>query len=298
MDAGFRGSAPLHAAIPPLPSPFMDSPINVPPIRPRTVRVNAPSTASSIPVVPATFPSTTGPVKATRKKWPVALGIVGIVLCVIASCLGVIIGLPVVKEMLATVTLAPTTLTPPTPIVNQPTKTSTPLPQIDFGEFSLTINNQSPYDVCYIFISPVDNDNWGDDWLGLEDVIAPGETMTFDVPEGAHDFLAETCEEATLATGWDLVSDVTYDIGGAGLVPVSVYNDLEEVVCFLFISLVTSDDWGDDWLGEIESLPSGGSRIFFVSPDIYDFSAMNCDEQELGYQYDTPVYDNVEWVIH
>lgn len=304
MDAGFRGSAPLQATAPSLPSPFMEPSGNVPPVQPQPVRVNVPSmanppsTAFSIPVMSATVAPTSGQMQAPRKKWPVALGVVGALLCVIATCLGVIVGYPVLQDMLATATTPVTaTLIPLTPIVNQPTKTSTPLPQSDSEGFSLTINNQSPLDVCYVFISPIENDNWGDDWLDIETIITPGASMTFDVPAGAHDFLAETCDEATLVTGWDLISDATYTIGGPGFVPVTIYNYLDEDVCYLFISPVTSDDWGEDWLGDDESIPAGGIRVVFVSPDMYDFSAMNCDEQELAYQYDTTVNDALEWFI-
>ena len=133
--------------------------------------------------------------------------------------------------------------------------------------------------------------------LGSEQVISPGSILVIEVEEGVYDFLAETCEEVTLHTGWNLDSDVTFTVGGSDLVPVLISNSLDEEVCYLFISPVTSDDWGQDWLGDIESLPSGGVRIIFVSPGIYDFSALNCEDEEIGYQYDISVDGETEWII-
>ncbi|TFG70183.1 MAG: serine/threonine protein kinase [Anaerolineales bacterium] len=311
MDSALNVSRPLPVGAPPLPSPFAEPSGHASQAQSQPVRVGAPSgytptMASSIPVIPSAGAPTGAQAQAQKKKWPVALGVVGLLLCVIAGCLGVIIGYPVLQDMLASPTVpattalprtATSTLRPPTDISNQPTKTMTPLPTINSEGFSLTVNNESPLDVCYVFISPVDNDNWGDDWLDVEGVIAPGATMTFDVPAGAHDFLAETCGEATLVTGWDLVSDVSFTIGGSGLVPVTVYNNLDEEVCYLFISPASAEDWGADWLGDIESIPSGGVRVVFVSPDVYDFSVMNCDDQEIGYQYDQKMQDAFEWFI-
>ncbi len=311
MDAALRESGPLQVGTPPLPSPFAEpsgstAPVQQQPYQVRSQPGYTPTRASSIPVIQPTDVQSTAQGQPQKKKWPVALGVVGVLLCVIAGCLGVIIGYPVLQDMLATTTVPATTaaprpatatLRPATSVANQPTETAVPLIPPGSDGFSLTINNESPIEVCYVFISPVDNDNWGDDWLDIESVISPGTSMTFDVPAGAHDFLAETCDEATLVTGWDLVSDVIFTIGGPGLVPVTVYNNLDEEVCYLFISPVSADDWGTDWLGDVESIPAGGARLVFVNPDIYDFSVMNCNDQEIGFQYDQTVQEAFEWFI-
>jgi serine/threonine protein kinase len=296
MATGLRQSGDLHSVIPPLPSPFIEPADSVPHQQTQPVSGPTPSIPSSIPVRPAVITPTSGRMPETRKKWPVALGVIGGLLCVIAACIGAIVGLPILQDMFATTTPPPTTR-----IIQQPTITLTPTPpstvQIITGDFTVTINNQSPYDVCYIYISSVDSDSWGDDWLDSEQVITPGETVSFDVSIGAYDFLAETCEEATLVTGWNMQSDVTYNIGGSDVVPVWITNNLDEEVCYLFISPATAEDWGQDWLGDIESISSGGTRIVFVKPDVYDFSVMNCDEQEIGYKYDVTVDSEMDWII-
>ena len=291
MEAGLRGSGELQSSAPPLPTPFAEQTEYGTYVPTQRVGDGISPAQSAIPVTPVTYPPATAATPKSRKKWPVALGVVGGLLCVIAVCIGGIVGLPILQDMLAT-TVPPTTI-----ILQEPTKTRTPLPEISTGDFNITIDNQSPHDVCYVFISPVDNDSWGEDWLGSEQVISPGSILVIEVEEGVYDFLAETCEEVTLHTGWNLDSDVTFTVGGSDLVPVLISNSLDEEVCYLFISPVTSDDWGQDWLGDIESLPSGGVRIIFVSPDTYDFSALNCEDEEIGYQYDISVDGETEWII-
>lgn len=287
MATAFTNSGDMVSQASTIPSPFIEggTEVYIPTQRVGTTPSPAPPIGTSAGAVPASN-------LHKRKKWPVALGIVGGVLCVIAACLGVIIGLPIIEDMLATVT--PQSVTP---IMTQPTNTPTPITEIILGEFSITFDNQSPYDICYVFISPVDSDSWGEDWLDSEQVIGSGATFSFNVTEGSYDILAETCDEATLATAWNLQSNTTLMVGGPGLVPIRIVNNLAAEACYLFISPVSSDEWGQDWLGDIESIPSGGSRIVFVQPDTYDFSVMNCEEEEISYQYDVIVYDEVEWVI-
>ncbi len=63
---------------------------------------------------------------------------------------------------------------------------------------SLTLLNAADRSVCYVFISATTEDSWGDDWLGGEDVIAPGGSRTFDLPAGAYDLMALDCDEEAL----------------------------------------------------------------------------------------------------
>jgi hypothetical protein len=291
MEEALKGSGDLSTTSA-IPSPFTeDSGYNTPVPTQRVETVIQPATSSS-PVITPSASSIAPPPQAKRRKWPIALGVVGALLCVSAICVGGIVGLPILEEMLATTSPPPTT-----PIVQQPTKTNTPVVDIVSEDFGITIDNQSPYDVCYVFISPVDDDSWGSDWLDSEQMISPGSSLTLNVPAGEYDLLAESCDEVTLQTGWNLNSDVTFTIGGADKVPLWIFNDLDEEVCYLYISPVTSDEWGQDWLGEIESLPSGGVRMLFAKPDVYDFSALNCDEEEIAYQYNVTVDGETEWII-
>ncbi|MEW6569166.1 MAG: hypothetical protein AB1449_13575 [Chloroflexota bacterium] len=48
--------------------------------------------------------------------------------------------------------------------------------------------------VCYVYISPSTERTWGDDWLGSQEVVRPGDSRDFDVPPGQdYDLRAEDC---------------------------------------------------------------------------------------------------------
>ena len=44
---------------------------------------------------------------------------------------------------------------------------------------SVRIVNNTGYDVFYVYISPEENEFWGDDFLGEDDVLENGQTVTF-----------------------------------------------------------------------------------------------------------------------
>ena len=152
--------------------------------------------------------------------------------------------------------------------------------------FSLKIRNQTPYEICYVFISDSEAEYWGDDWLADEGTIGVDEAWTFEVPEGAHDVLAQDCEQVTLGTAWEVDSARTMTLGGDDLVPFRVVNDTDTDVCYMFIADVSQEDWGEDELGKWEIIdPAGGERIFFVEPGTYDLLAADCDSNTLEESY-------------
>jgi len=46
-------------------------------------------------------------------------------------------------------------------------------------QVGLTLQNSSDIPACFVYISPSVSDDWGDDWLGDDEVISPGDTMIF-----------------------------------------------------------------------------------------------------------------------
>ncbi len=48
----------------------------------------------------------------------------------------------------------------------------------------LTITNNASQAIEYINISPVDSNVWGDDWLGADQVLEPGDHITFTITTG------------------------------------------------------------------------------------------------------------------
>ena len=121
---------------------------------------------------------------------------------------------------------SPTSAPPPTA---QPPPTSTPLPPPPPPApetVSFTVYNDSAVVVCYVFISPVEEGEWGEDWLGASEVIGTGESRTFEVPPGVYDLRAVDCDSNEIAVEWevDIAQDTTWTISGGTLDPLADPN--------------------------------------------------------------------------
>jgi len=80
-----------------------------------------------------------------------------------------------------------------------------PLAQRNAGEETtqLTLVNAGEETICYVFISPVSSESWGEDWLGAEEVIEPDMEIVFDVEPGAYDVQAMDCNGDVLDEVYD-----------------------------------------------------------------------------------------------
>ncbi len=166
------------------------------------------------------------------------------------------------------------------------------------GEFQLKVVNQTSADICYVLISPSAADEWGDDWMGDEETIEVGQTRIFDIPGEPHDAMFLDCDEAVLATIFDVGSDFTLTVGGAGLVELVAYNESSIELCYVYISPTTSDDWEDDWLGGKEVISAGdGVRIFYVAPGAYDLLAQDCDGEDVITENEVELDSYTDWTI-
>lgn len=75
------------------------------------------------------------------------------------------------------------------------------------GSASLTVVNNSSTDIWYVYISPSDEETWGDDWLGSK-VISAGESYTITgIQPGTYDLLAEDSDHNELATEMEVEID-------------------------------------------------------------------------------------------
>ncbi len=70
-------------------------------------------------------------------------------------------------------------------------------------ETVLEVINNTPQNICYLHISPSTSDNWGQDWLGTEEIIYAGESRTFTMETGMYDLRAKNCEEEIIAESVD-----------------------------------------------------------------------------------------------
>jgi hypothetical protein len=180
-----------------------------------------------------------------------------------------------------TPTEVPPTPVPPTPrptLPPPPTATDTP------QEVVLTLINQSSSNICFVRISPTTSAEWGDDWLGA-DTVSAGSSYTFLVAAGFYDLRAEFCGGGSVEEmGADLNSDGEWTItdtaagpgpSGGGTVQLTVINQTTDSICYVYISPVTSDVWGDDWLGA-DTIPAGTNYTFNVPAGAYDLRADFC----------------------
>jgi len=63
----------------------------------------------------------------------------------------------------------------------------------------VTVVNNLDEPICYLLSSPSGIEDWGDDWLGEEEVIAPGGTLTVWVPSNQMiDMSVYDCEQNLL----------------------------------------------------------------------------------------------------
>ena len=66
---------------------------------------------------------------------------------------------------------------------------------------SFYVTNNSGQTICYLYISPVTDDTWNDDWLG-DSVLDNGNGMEFFVTPGEYDLLASDCDGEAIEVVW------------------------------------------------------------------------------------------------
>ncbi len=145
------------------------------------------------------------------------------------------------------------------------------------GEIEVKVVNKSPYAVCYVQISDEGSDEWGDDQLGDEETIEAGDSMSFSLEEGVYDVLIRDCDAIPVESAAGISRNTTITVGGAGVVGLLLDNQSPVDICYVFISPSDNDEWGEDWMGEVENIPAGDQRVFYVDPGIYDLLAQDCE---------------------
>ena len=173
------------------------------------------------------------------------------------------------------------------------------------GQTTITLVNQGVATVCYVRISPVTSDQWGEDWLGETEVIGAGAERVFTVTPGRYDLQAEDCGNNPLSTemGVDVSGAYTWIVTGPELPPnagepvnVTVVNNGSVPVYYIYISPVTSDQWGEDWLGT-SILEPGASRTFTVEAGLWDMRADDQDHNVLSLRWNVTISGDMTWTI-
>lgn len=79
----------------------------------------------------------------------------------------------------------------------------TTAPLTALADHDLTVTNNGDHTVEYIYISPVDSDEWGDDWLDSDQVLGSDQHITFTITSG--------CDQDIKVVYMNGRSDVTRD---------------------------------------------------------------------------------------
>lgn len=165
------------------------------------------------------------------------------------------------------------------------------------GKLQITIKNVSPEDVCAVYITPSEQENWGDDLLG--NTLSTGDSETFDLDASAiYDVEVDNCDDIAIATAWEIDASTTVQVGESGATTrVTLENATDTDICYFYISLPTNEDWGGDQLGNMEQIPSGGLRMFFAKPGVYDMLASDCDDNTLLEEYEVDLSSDMTWTV-
>lgn len=188
----------------------------------------------------------------------------------------------------------PATKTPPPPPPTDTPPSEPPASRPDANSASLTLQNYSGGTVCYVRISPTNSDVWGEDWLSGDEVLLPDDSRVFEVPLGTYDLRLEDCNSEVLYEEMGIVINGDFVVsagGGRGGVEgaqgvITLINQLDTAICYVFISPSSSEEWGDDRLGDSEVLTPGDRRDFSLPNGTYDVAALDCDENAVVERYE------------
>lgn len=72
---------------------------------------------------------------------------------------------------------------------------------------TLEVKNDSDVAICYIYISPSTDTEWGSDWLNERETVAIGKMRSFTLPTGTYDLLAKDCKQNEI----ERIDDVELD---------------------------------------------------------------------------------------
>ena len=75
-----------------------------------------------------------------------------------------------------------------------------------------------------------------------------------------------------------------------GEIPFTLINDAPIAACYVRLGPSTDNNWGDDWLGPRETIPSGGGRTFAVrGGPAWDVQILTCSHQILAEARQVPI---------
>jgi hypothetical protein len=206
-----------------------------------------------------------------------------------------------------------------TPVPLSPTETSTPkpLPPTSTPEPALTeeptalptativakgtelqIINNSDRDIWYLYVSPTNSDEWGDDQLGEEVIPAGGSYTLTGLTDGTYDVQAQDADETPIQTVWglEIVGSVAQVIEEQP-VTLELYNSSDTTIYYLRISPVENDTWGEDVLEDDVIASEGTYTVEGLPTGAYDIQAEDADEEIIETLYNVTLDGYYYWNV-
>lgn len=78
---------------------------------------------------------------------------------------------------------------------------------------------------------------------------------------------------------------------------VTLVNNSGQTVCYVFISPTSETTWGQDQLGDTETIANGGRRTFNVSAGAYDLRAEDCNHNALDEEWNVNITGPYTWSV-
>jgi len=143
------------------------------------------------------------------------------------------------------------------------------------GMAALTIENESEDVIYTVYVSSVDSDDWGDDWLG-EAVINPGDSYVIEnIPEGAYDLLPKDSDGNPMGALYNVTLSGTpnWTVHDSATLP--DYADLRFEDQFED----NRNNWGAD---------GDGTNLTYYPPTDGEFCILIKDDYRLGWEWYDP----------
>lgn len=153
---------------------------------------------------------------------------------------------------------------------------------------TLTIDNQTGGDVCFVHVTGSNSQTWGPNQLPEDYDIPPGGTYTFENVEfGSYDLLIGDCDENPLGDEYSVLlglQPLTWVVEDA--VTLALENASDEEICAVHLSQTFASSWGPARYDSDAIAPGGSVEIDGLEPGTYDILLLPCDaaSEEDGYE--------------
>ena len=171
------------------------------------------------------------------------------------------------------------------------------------------LNNTQDITVCHLYTAPAGSGNWSEDQM-QGDQIAPGADYTVTLDPGTYDLKVSDCAGANETTRqaqdingpveWTLNQEASAptSVPVSGKVTLKITNGTQNLtVCFFYMSVAGSGDWGQDLLQGTRIEP-GNSYSLDVDPGTYDLKAQTCDRLSTSLQNAVNLSTSTEWIMN